>query len=449
MRLYQQEPVSAKVTVAAEDYLRTRYYLRENEPTDITVGRGQEWTPLACKEVYAKGVKTARELACSSCLFDLTAAAELGQAGVCAAVEGILGGGYEQKFSLTQQVEPSLDCYVQGQGLEQRDLDIAMEVARSVITARNLVNRPANLLTPEQMAQAIADMAEGLPVEAAVYHRDQLESLGFGALLAIGDSSANPPAMAVLRYTGAPERSDRLGLVGKGVTYDTGGYSLKSSNGMAKMKGDMAGGAAAACALRALAAAGVRANVTAVVPLCENRVSPGSALPGDVIRSLSGQTIEVLSTDAEGRLILADALTWSIREEKCTHLVDIATLTGAICNMLGSVAAGVMASGDEPYIQLEKAAALSGERYWRMPAFPEYEKLIESDLADVRNTSKDGCSAIAAGLFLKRFTQGLPWLHLDIAGTADCKKPIWQHQVSGATGAAVSTLFYLAKQFEQ
>ena len=448
MKQYHDELVNAIATPLTGKYLHTRYYLKENGPVEITVGRGEAWTPLACKEVYGKAVKTALALDCSSCLFDLTAAVELGQAGICAALEGIYGGGYEKKFSLTGQVEPALECYAQGEGLDALDLCAATELARSVITARNLVNHPANLLKPEDLAQAIAAMAKDLPLEAEIYHRDQLETLGFGALLAVGDSSANPPAMAVLRYTGAPESKERLGFVGKGVTIDTGGYCLKSRSGMEGMKGDMAGGAAAACALRALAAAGARVNVTAVIPLCENRISPGSTLPGDLIRSLSGQTIEVLNTDAEGRLILADALTWAIREEACTRLVDIATLTGAICAMLGNVAAGVMASGDLWYSQLEKAASLSGERYWRMPAFPEYEDLIQSDLADLRNTSKDGCGAITAGLFLRRFTQDLPWLHLDIAGTADVKKPIWQHQVSGATGAAVSTLFHLAKLLE-
>ena len=200
--------------------------------------------------------------------------------------------------------------------------------------------------------------------------------------------------------------------------------------------------------MRALAAVGAKVNAVAVVPTCENRISRESAVPGDVIRAFSGQTIEVLNTDAEGRLILADAIAWAAREEGCTRLVDVATLTGAIWAMLGYVAAGVMANDDGWYGRLEAAAAVSGEKYWRMPAFKEYDKLIDSDLADVRNTSKDGCGAITAGLFLKRFTQELPWLHLDIAGTASVNTPVWQHQTAGATGAAVSTLFHLAAGLE-
>ena len=206
-----------------------------------------------------------------------------------------------------------------------------------------------------------------------------------------------------------------------------------------------AGGAAAAAAVRALAANGAAVNVTAVVPICENRISDASMLPGDVITSFSGQTIEILNADAEGRLILADALAWAAEKEGCTHLVDIATLTGAIWSMLGFVTTGVMASDDGFYDCLTRAAARSGEKFWRMPDDAEYEKLIESDYADVRNTSKDGCGAITAGLFLKKFTAKRPWLHLDIAGTADNTGIVWQHQVPGATGTAVSTLYHLSQ----
>ena len=445
MKIYNGEPIQAKAGPGEGAYLTARYQLQAEGPTLITVGRGEEaWTPLACKEVYGKAVKTALELKCGSCLFDLAPAGELGLAGLCAALEGICGGGYKQKFALSGRWEPELACYAGGEGWREEDFTTALELARSIVEARNLVNRPANLLTPMEFAKALTDMVSGLPVQARVLPREELAEKGLGGLLAVGDSSGHPPALVVLRYMGAPESGEVLGLVGKGVTVDTGGYSLKARDSMEGIKGDMAGAAAAACALRALAAAGTRVNAVAVIPTCENRISRESAVPGDVIRSLSGQTIEILNTDAEGRLILADGLTWAAREEKCTRLVDAATLTGAIWAMLGYVTAGVMASDDGWYGRLEAAAALSGEKYWRMPLCREYERMIESDLADMRNTSKDGCGAITAGAFLKRFTQDLPWLHLDIAGTASVNMPVWQHQVSGATGAAVSTLFHLA-----
>ncbi len=448
MKRYQKETVQAAVRPIPGKYLQASSYL-DRDPLEITVGMGENWSPLSCKEVYGKAVKAVLEQWRDSCVFDLSPAAQMGEKGIFAALEGIYGGAYQQRFALTGACQPELVCYASGQGWTDKELDRAVTLAKNMMQVRNLVNRPANLLTPVLFAQAMEDLAQGLPVQVQVYRRDELERLGLNALLAVGASSGNDPCLTVLRYTGAPDSDERLGLVGKGVTCDTGGYCLKSAKSMVGIKGDMAGGAAAAAALCSLAANGVKVNATAVIPACENRISNLSLLPGDVIASFSGQTIEVLNTDAEGRLILCDALTWAIREEHATRLVDVATLTGAIYAMLGHVAAGVMANDDGRYGRLEEAAARSGERYWRMPAFPEYETLLDSELADVRNNSKDGCGAITAGLFLKRFVEGLPWLHLDIAGTADCSSPVWQHQVGGATGAATSTLYHLAAGMEE
>ena len=434
-------PASAVFTDG--EYLNTRYAPREDGGYEIRVGRGTRCDVLACKELYGKAVKTALELDCTACAFALDPAAELGQEGLFAAVEGVCGGAYQKKFALSGRWEPELACSFPGADAEA--LKQAWELARSVMETRDLVNCPANLLPPETFAQRLAEMAQGLPIEAELYDRQALERLGLRALLTVGDSSAHAPRMAVLRYTGAPECDRRLGLVGKGVTVDSGGYCLKAAASMAGIKGDMAGGAAAAAAVRALAANGAAVNVTAIIPICENRISDAGMLPGDVITTFSGKTIEILNTDAEGRLILADALAWGAEKEGCTHLVDIATLTGAVWAMLGYVTTGVMASDDAFYDCLRHAAVRSGEKFWRMPDDPEYEALIESDLADVRNTSKDGCGAITAGLFLKKFTAGRPWLHLDIAGTADNSGIVWQHQVPGATGTAATTLYHLAQ----
>lgn len=448
MKRYTNEPVQARIIPVEGEYLLTRYRILDGAPIEITVGMGDQLTPLACKEVYGKAVKCALELKCDSCVFDLTPAAKLGGDGVFAAVEGVYGGAYRPKFTLEDRCEPSVTTYADGEGWTDDTLTAAVQLAQSVLQVRNLVNRPANMLTPALFGKALSEMARDLPVSVSVYERDELEKRGLGAMLSVGDSSGNPPCLIVLRYDGAPLSGERLGYVGKGVTCDSGGYCLKAASSMAGMKGDMAGGAAVAGAVCALAANGVKVNVTAVIPACENRISPTSSLPGDIVTSFSGQTVEVLNTDAEGRLLLCDAVTWAIREEKVTRLVDAATLTGAIYAMLGHVATGVMASDDEWYATLEKAADRSGERFWRIPTYPEYEKLIESDYADVRNTTKDGCGAIAAGLFIKRFTEGLPWMHLDIAGTADSSSPVWQHQVGGATGAATATLYYLAQGME-
>lgn len=441
---YHNEPVGLRVTPEPGDYLKLHDRILPDGSEQITVGRGGSWSVLACKEVYGKASKAVQASGAKSAVFDLSAAAELGRDGLLAAAEGICGGAYQMKYTLSDQWEPEFACYASGEGWQEQDLQLGWTLAESILRTRSLVNRPANLLTPERLAAALTEQCAGLPVETQCYDRGTLHELGLEAFLAVGDSSGHSPVLAVLRYTGAPDSAERLGLVGKGVTVDSGGYNLKSSGSMAGIKGDMAGGAAVAAAVRAIAAAGIPVNVTAVVPCCENRISTTSLLPGDLIGSLSGKTIEVFNADAEGRLILADGLTWAIRKEGCTRLVDVATLTGAICAMLGYVATGVMASDDGWYAALERAAAHSGERFWRMPDFPEYEKLIRGDLGDVRNTSRDGCGAITAGLFLRHFTEGLPWLHLDIAGTADNKGYVWEHQVPGATGTAVSTLFHLA-----
>lgn len=458
MERYCGENVDAKIVLREWEYLKNRYEMRQGQAVCITVGTGQKekWSVLRCKEVYAQGAKQADMLEANSCEVDLTEAFLLGESGVSAAFEGILGALYEQRFALEGKLEKEIRWYwsvsLENVPYKEEELDHmvrnAYELGKDIMWARNMVNMPGNHLIPEQFAKQIVSFVKDVPVETQVYNREELEKMGLHALLSVGDSSANAPYMAVLRYTGNPDADERLGYIGKGVTCDTGGYCVKSAASMKGIKGDMAGAAAVTASIRALANNRVPVNVTAVIPICENRISRESTLVGDVIRGLSGKTIEVLNTDAEGRLILSDAITWAIQKEGATKLVDIATLTGAVVQMLGFVMAGVMASDDAWWKRLQEAAVSSGEKYWRMPMEEEYEKLIESDYADMQNTSRDGCASVAAGLFLHRFTEGLPWLHLDIAGTASVPSPIWAFQSAGATGAGTSTLYYLAKQEE-
>lgn len=282
-------------------------------------------------------------------------------------------------------------------------------------------------------------------METQVLCGEETRALGMEAYHAVGDSAGHPPRLIVLRYRGGAAGQAPLALVGKAVCFDTGGYSLKTAQGMRTMKCDMAGGAAVAGAMLALAKNHVPVNVTAVIPAVENRISPDSFLPGDVIGSMAGKSIEIGSTDAEGRLILADAITYAITKEGAAKVVDIATLTGAIARMLGGVAAGVMANDDGFYDQLQAAAGRSGEKFWRMPNYPEYKKLIESPLADLYNSSNDGCGAIAAGMFLSAFAGDTPWLHLDIAGTAWNSAHGLEYQGKGATGMGVTTLYELCR----
>lgn len=321
-------------------------------------------------------------------------------------------------------------------------------LAGAVIFARDMVNRPANYLRPKDFAAEITALMEGLPVEVEVLPLAKLREEEMGAFLAVGESSAYPPCMVILRYL--PKKDTQKGgevtaLVGKGVMCDTGGYCLKSSQSMAGIKGDMAGGAAVAAAVYALAVNGAPDQVVGVIPMCENRIAPGSMIPGDVVRAGDGTMIEILNTDAEGRLILADAVSYAVRKEHAGRVVDIATLTGAMARMFGSSITGLMADGEEFCQELLAAAGRSGERFCRVTWYKEHEKMIESDMADIKNTSPS-CPAITAGLFIRHFAAGKPWIHLDIAGTADVDKPVFAYQEKRATGVGVMTLYELCRR---
>lgn len=268
------------------------------------------------------------------------------------------------------------------------------------------------------------------------------------AFLTVGNSALHPPRLIVLRYRGGGDE-DPICLVGKGVTCDTGGYCLKAASSMKGIKGDMAGAAAVWGAVLALAANHVPVNVTAVIPSVENRISPDSYIPGDIIASMSGKTIEVGNTDAEGRLILADGVTYAIREEHAARIVDIATLTGAVVGMFGFTTAGYLSNNEGFSDAFQAAYHRSGEQYWPLPTFPEYRKMIESPLADLSNTSSDGCGTITAGLFIGAFAEDKPWIHIDIAGTAWVDSPRFEYQTKGATGAGVTTLYELCKGYAQ
>lgn len=323
-------------------------------------------------------------------------------------------------------------------------------LAGAVVFARDMVNRPANILRPEDFAAEITALMEGLPVEVEVLPLKKLREEKMGAFLAVGESSAYPPCMLVLRYLpkkgqNDPKEGNITALVGKGVMCDTGGYCLKSSQSMAGIKGDMAGGAAVAAAIYALAQNGASDNVIGVIPMCENRIAPGSMIPGDVVRAGDGTMIEILNTDAEGRLILADAVSYAVWKEHADRIVDIATLTGAMARMFGSSITGLMADGEGFCRELLAAADRSGERFCRVSWYKEHEKMIESEIADIKNTSPS-CPAITAGLFIRHFAAGKPWIHLDIAGTADVETPVFAYQEKRATGVGVMTLYELCNR---
>jgi leucyl aminopeptidase len=309
--------------------------------------------------------------------------------------------------------------------------------------ARELANEPSNTLTPSVFAERAVSISRDCGLSVEVLDEQALATLGMGMLLAVGQGSHERPRMAVIRYepARAPARPV-LGLVGKGITFDTGGISIKPAEGMERMKDDMAGGAAVIAAMRAIATLGAPIKVVGVIPIAENMPGGRAFRPGDVLTSASGKTVEVLNTDAEGRLILGDAL-WYAQELGATHLVDIATLTAAITVALGKFTSGLFGTPAAWVEHVRVIAERAGDRCWPMPLFEEYRDLLKSDIADMVNTAGRYGGAITAALFLKEFTGGLPWAHLDIAGTAwvEDERP---YIPKGAAGIGIRTLAELA-----
>ncbi|NMS88697.1 leucyl aminopeptidase [Clostridioides difficile] len=323
-------------------------------------------------------------------------------------------------------------------------IEKAKILANSNIIARNLVNEPSNAIYPETLAIEAVRLGAEFGFNVEVYEEEKIKALGMEAFFAVSRGSINKPRFIVMRYFGDKESTDILGLVGKGLTYDTGGYSLKSNASMLNMKTDMAGAASVIGAMCAISQNKLKRNVISVVAACENTLSGGSYKPGDIINSMAKKTIEVLNTDAEGRLTLADAIYYIINNEKVTKVVDVATLTGAALTLLGNVATPVVTNNDEFYCELEKASALSGERVWKMPIYDEFIDMIKGEEADLKNTGGKNAGCITAGAFIGEFVGDTPWIHMDIAGTSTSSKSIG-YKAKGATGEPVRTLYYLAE----
>ena len=324
----------------------------------------------------------------------------------------------------------------------QRGLDVGIIMGESQNFARSLVNEPGNVLTPTELGRRAAAMAKEVGLSSEVHSTDKLKELGMGAFAAVAQGSVEPPALIVLRYeppSPPPADAPVLGLVGKGITFDTGGISIKPAENMDKMKYDMAGAAAMLGAMRAIALLKPAVRVVCVVCSAENMPDGRAYKPGDVLTAMSGKTIEILNTDAEGRLVLADGLHYA-QQLGATRLINAATLTGAIGIALGQLNAGLFSNDDATAQQFLDTMATSGEMFWRMPCTDDYRDQIKSSIADIQNTgnSRYGGS-ITAAMFLKEFVGETPWIHLDIAGTAwiDTEKS-WQSK--GPSGVAVRTI---------
>src|SRR5437588_288219 len=321
----------------------------------------------------------------------------------------------------------------------QQALHRAIALAEATNFARAVDNVPPNVLTPTELANRASLVAKQFGLECTVLDRPQMQELGMGGLLAVSQGSAEPAKFIILHYHGAPSSTEKdIVLVGKGITFDSGGLSIKPAERMPEMKVDMAGGAAVIGAMYAIAALKPAINATALVPTTENMPSGTAYRPGDILRIMNGKTIEIVNTDAEGRLVLADALSYAV-ENGLSPIIDVATLTGGIVVALGSVMSGMFCNDDELSNDIITAGQIAGEKFWPMPVDDEYKEAIQSDIADIKQTGGKYASAVTAAKILEHFVGDAQWAHLDIAGTdfIDAKKPYQEH---GATGVAVRTL---------
>ncbi|MFG1477608.1 leucyl aminopeptidase [Xanthobacter sp. V4C-4] len=291
-------------------------------------------------------------------------------------------------------------------------------VSDGVLLARDLVNEPANVLDPPEFARRAQEHLSAVGVEVEVLGDAELHAIGMGALLGVGQGSIKESRVVVMRWNGGAKDDAPVAFIGKGVTFDTGGISIKPAAGMEDMKGDMGGAACVTGLLYALAARKAAVNAVGVIGLVENMPDGAAQRPGDIVTSLSGQTIEVINTDAEGRLVLSDVLWYTKDRFKPKFMIDLATLTGAILVALGQEYAGLFSNDDTLADNIAKAGGVSGERVWRLPLGPEYDKLIDSKFADMKNTGGRNAGSITAAQFLQRFVDKTPWAHLDVAGTA-------------------------------
>jgi leucyl aminopeptidase len=391
----------------------------------------------AARFLRGKGAKSVAVLRRST--LDIVKSAE-------AVVEGVLIGLYDPDAYKTQdreerRIETLVLCTVGGGDAEDLERGIARGrlLAESTNFTRELVNEPSNALTPTVLAERVREMAGRVGLEVDVLDEARMRELGMHAILGVGRGSDEPARLVVLRHSpeGAPA-DQTIAIVGKGVTFDSGGISIKPAEGMEKMKYDMAGAAATFGAMRAIATLQPKVNVIGIAPLVENMPSGRALKPGDILRGMSGRTIEILNTDAEGRLILSDALTYA-RRLGATEIVDLATLTGAVSIALGTINAAVLGTDDALVDRIVEAGRAAGERFWRLPLDIDYREMIKSDVADIKNSAGRAAGTITAAHFLREFVEDTPWAHLDIAGVA------WQsekkaHMAKGPSGFAVRTL---------
>lgn len=427
----------------------------------VGLGKQKEFTIEKLRQASAVSASFARDKGFKAAvtslhLHDVSGAGseEVGQA----VAEGSLlalyrFGKYKTEKDAVQELSKQLETLILPERDKQRRSDLEKgaaageKIATAVGYARDLVSEPAGELTPLAMADRAKELARRHGFKCTILMPDQIKRLKMGAFLAVAQGSHQPPRFVVLEYKGGKASEKPLVFVGKAITFDSGGISIKPSEGMGEMKDDMSGGAAVLGAISAAAMLKLPLNIVGLVPATENLPGGSAYKPGDVLRSMSGLTIEVISTDAEGRLILSDALAYAARY-KPAAIIDLATLTGACVIALGHVNTGLMGNNEDLMKKIEAAAQMTAEKVWRLPMDDEYAEQIKSDIADVKNVGGRPAGTITAGWFLKKFAGDFPWAHLDIAGTA------WTTEAKpyvpkGSTGVGVRLLTQLARDWKQ
>lgn len=435
--------------------IRVAINVTANKVQDIVfigLGSKDELTTEIIRSSFGKAIKKAIELKAKKVSLNMISNEKLSiEDTIKSTIEGIGLGEYKfdkYKTEVNENLEIEVSiCNDEIANLNSINeyIDEASILVETTKLARDLVNEPANILYPETLAEKVVSSGNKYGFQVEVFDETKINEFGMQSFLSVAKGSEKPPRLIVMRYFGdESKKDDTLGLVGKGVTYDSGGYSIKPTSSMDSMKSDMGGAAAVIGAISAIAKNKLKINVIGVIAACENLISGGAYKPGDIIGSMAGKYIEVLNTDAEGRLTLIDAVHYIIEKEKVTKVIDVATLTGAALVALGVTTTAVIANNDEFYKDLESASFKADEKVWRLPNFDDYKKLIKSDIADLKNVGGRNAGTITAGLFIGEFVQNKPWLHLDIAGTAWTEKE-GSYYSKGGTGVGVRTLYYLAK----
>lgn len=421
----------------------------------IVVGLGdkKDLTFETLREWAARAVKEALKEKLTSLAFVFTGLLQDPVREAHALIEGALLANYRfDGYHKVLEEKPSLSsltlyCEPEVEETIKEGARLGEVYAKGTCLARDLINMPGNYLTPIVLAEKAKEIAAKHGMEIEVLEKEQIEEYGMGGLLGVNQGSAKPPRLIAIKYKGTEKWENVLGFVGKGLTFDSGGISLKPGAGMDEMKMDMGGAASVLGALEVIGTLRPTVNIVAVIPTTENMPDGNALKPGDVITTMSGKTIEILNTDAEGRLVLADGMTYA---KKCgaNYLIDLATLTGAALVALGTCTTAAITNNEELVEEVLQAAAAAGEWVWRLPNYKPYKEQIKSQIADLKNTGGRNAGTITAGLFVGEFAEETPWVHLDIAGTAWAEKA-GDESPAGGTGSMVRTLANLASNFQE